>query len=109
MSSQGSRARVDFGFLERLAAGDQGLMREVLEIFLAEADSWAVGLQDAGAARRQEAIHTLKGSARAIGAHELGDLCENWEAGEFEETASLLEELGLVSGEVRTWLSSSGT
>lgn len=36
MSSNGDAGRVDFGLLDRLAAGDRGLMREVLEIFLEE-------------------------------------------------------------------------
>ena len=104
MVSPGTGGRVDFGFLERLAAGDAGLMREVLEIFLAEAAGWSGRLEAADPASAAEVIHTLKGSGRAIGAQILGDLCEDWEMGEFEGVEPILEELASVLAEVEAWL-----
>ena len=79
-------------------------MREVLEIFLEEAEGWKARLQSAGGAEAADVIHTLKGSGRAVGAHALGDLCEDWESGEFEDVGLLLAELALVEAEVRAWL-----
>jgi hypothetical protein len=49
-------------------------------------------------------IHTLKGSGRAIGAQILGDLCEDWEMGEFEDVEPILGELTFVLAEVEAWL-----
>ena len=105
MALQGPGGRVDFGFLDRLAAGDQGLMREVLDIFLAEASGWSGRLQSGDMASISEVIHTLKGSGRAIGAQALGDLCEDWEMGEFEGVEPILGELASVLAEVEAWLS----
>ena len=104
MSSTGDAGRVDFSFLDRLAAGDQGLMREVLEIFLEESVGWRTRLGDGQGPEAAEVIHTLKGSGRAVGAHALGDLCEDWEMGEFEEVSGILGELDAVEAEIRTWL-----
>ena len=63
---------VDFEHLKRMALGDGALEREVLEMFLKQAGP----LLEAIAARPAEAAtlaHTLKGSARAIGAFFVAD------------------------------------
>ena len=104
MSSPGGVGRVDFGFLERLAAGDQDLMREVLDIFLEESVGWAQRLAGDTGGDLADLVHTLKGSGRAVGAHELGDLCESWELGEIDDATPLLEELARVEAEIRAWL-----
>ena len=104
MSSPGDASRVDFGFLDRLAAGDQGLMREVLEIFLEESSGWRLRLGNGQGPEAADVIHTLKGSGRAVGAHALGDLCEDWETGEFEDIGDILRELDAVEAEIRAWL-----
>jgi len=58
---------IDIGHLQRMTLGDVGLEREVLAMFSAQAvclaDALASLPADAGAL-----AHTLKGSARAIGA-----------------------------------------
>ena len=102
--SMAGGGRVDFGFLERLAAGDQGLMREVLDIFLAEAEGWAARLEKIDGAAAADIVHTVKGSGRAIGAHALGDLCEDWETGEIDDLGPVRAELNDVVAEVRAWL-----
>ena len=104
MSSPGGASRVDFGVLDRLAAGDQSLMREVLEIFLSEAARWGERLSDEDGQSLADVIHTLIGSGRAIGAHDLVDLCESWELGELESAGPILEELARVGVEIRDWL-----
>lgn len=69
---------MDFGYLERFAAGDRLLLVEVLTLFCEAAPALDAGL--AGDTPSM-ALHTLKGSARGIGADELGDLCEIAEKG----------------------------
>ena len=78
MSDDEPSEAVDFAFLEAYAAGDETLVREVLAVFCAEAAEWAGALK--GETPRWRAIvHTMKGTARTIGANALGDLCERAE------------------------------
>jgi HPt (histidine-containing phosphotransfer) domain-containing protein len=63
---------IDLDHLRRMTLGDAGLEREVLAMFAAQ----TVGLIDALATLPAEAgalAHTLKGSARAIGAFAVAD------------------------------------
>jgi HPt (histidine-containing phosphotransfer) domain-containing protein len=63
---------IDIGHLGRMTLGDASLEREVLAMFSAQASSLVSTLAslptDAGAL-----VHTLKGSARAIGAFRVAD------------------------------------
>ncbi len=104
MSTEGLGRRVDFDFLDRLAAGDQALMREVLEIFVAESRRWRQVLERGFSPEFSDTVHTLKGAGRAVGAHSLGDLCEDWETGELEDTEAIITELDLVGIEIQAWL-----
>jgi len=70
---------VDFGYLEGFVAGDRTVMAEVLTLFLASAPGWAAGLDDADPGWRDLA-HTVKGSARGIGAHALAEAAARAEA-----------------------------
>ena len=63
---------LDRDHLRRMALGDLSLEREVLTMFVAQASR----IVDALAARPSDAkalVHTLKGSARAIGAFAVAD------------------------------------
>jgi HPt (histidine-containing phosphotransfer) domain-containing protein len=68
---------VDFRHLERFAAGDQGVVDEVLALFREQAAMW-IRLLDPAAADEawRDAAHTLKGSALGVGAFALADECE---------------------------------
>ncbi len=66
---------VDFRHLESFAAGDQGLVDEVLALFREQAEMWMRLLDPAGESWRDGA-HSLKGSALAVGAFALADECE---------------------------------
>jgi hypothetical protein len=70
---------VDFAYLERFAAGDRGVVREVLALFREQAQAWAPRLEAAGPDWRDLA-HTIKGAGRGVGAFALGDACERAEA-----------------------------
>jgi hypothetical protein len=72
---------VDFGYLEAFMAGDRAVVKEVLALFRQQAEIWAAGLDPADPDWR-DAVHTVKGAARGIGANLLGDICEKTEAGD---------------------------
>jgi HPt (histidine-containing phosphotransfer) domain-containing protein len=70
---------IDIAHLKRMTLGDAGLEREVLAMFAGQ----AVRLIDALAALPADAAelaHTLNGSARAIGAFQVADAAEAFEA-----------------------------
>jgi HPt (histidine-containing phosphotransfer) domain-containing protein len=70
---------IDIEHLRRMTLGDTSLEREVLAMFSAQ----AVGLVGALATLSSDAsalAHTLKGSARAIGAFGVADAAEGLEA-----------------------------
>jgi HPt (histidine-containing phosphotransfer) domain-containing protein len=94
---------IDFAHLNRMTLGDGGLEREVLAMFSAQA-ARLVGQIAALAGNAGGLAHTLKGSARAIGAFAVADA-----AGSLEEalargadTAEPLTELGKAVALART-------
>lgn len=70
---------VDFAYLETYAGGDQALVEEVLNLFREQAAMWSPML-DSGAEGWRDAVHTIKGTARGIGANALGEACEHVES-----------------------------
>jgi HPt (histidine-containing phosphotransfer) domain-containing protein len=70
---------IDFEHLQRMTLGDAAIEQEVLTMFLAQSATLAHTLAalpvDAGAL-----AHTLKGSARAIGAFAVADAADRLEA-----------------------------
>jgi HPt (histidine-containing phosphotransfer) domain-containing protein len=68
------KGAVDFAYLEDFAAGDAEVIEEVLGIFRQQAEIWSTLLDPASEGWR-DAVHTLKGAARGIGAFELGEAC----------------------------------
>ncbi|MGH6985531.1 MAG: Hpt domain-containing protein [Caulobacteraceae bacterium] len=82
MARRDIKGAVDFAYLEGFAAGDETLIEEVLEIFGEQAAMWARLLDDAGgpAGAWRDAVHTIKGAARGVGAFRLGEACEACEA-----------------------------
>lgn len=73
---------VDFSHLESFAAGEQGLVDEVLSMFREQADLWVRLLDPNGPDNSwRDAAHTLKGSALGVGAFSLARACDAAEAG----------------------------
>jgi len=68
---------VDFAYLETYASGNLELVDEVLALFREQAALWSRLLEGEG---WEDAVHTLKGSGRGVGAFALGDACEAAEA-----------------------------
>src|ERR1700761_3696716 len=70
---------IDSGHLDRMTLGDAGLTREVLTMFSAQAVG-LVGRLQSMPSDAPALAHTLKGSARAIGAFRVADAAETLEA-----------------------------
>ncbi len=79
MTANGPAGVVDFGYLEGFAAGDRQVVAEVLALFRQQAEAWA-GSLDAADPGWRDVVHTIKGSARGVGANALGDVCAEAEA-----------------------------
>ena len=89
---------VDVNVLRALVGDDETIIREFLREFRAGAVKIAVELRAACTEKQPEVTgalaHKLKSSARAVGALELGELCERMEkAGKAGKHAALLELL----------------
>ena len=76
---------VDFAYLQNYAAGDLELVDEVLALFREQTALWTP-LLDAAAEGWRDAVHTLKGASRGIGA---GDVAQACEAAETAESAAV--------------------
>lgn len=70
---------VDFQYLESFTAGDSDVIEEVLGLFREQAAIWS-GLLDPASEGWRDALHTIKGASRGIGAMQLGDACARAEA-----------------------------
>ena len=71
---------VDFAYLEGFAMNDSTVIDEVLALFREQAALWTPML-DKSHPGWSDAVHTVKGAARGVGAFALGDVCEAAEAG----------------------------
>lgn len=89
---------VDLVHLARQTHGDRDLEDEVLRMFSHQAGSIADRLQAATPDERKMLAHTLKGSARGIGAFSLAGAAEAVEAGPSSAKAlrNLAEQIGAV-------------
>jgi HPt (histidine-containing phosphotransfer) domain-containing protein len=87
---------IDHVHLERMTLGDRSLEREVLEIFARQTAMTLERIAGAGPARAAAAAHTLKGSARGIGAWRVAEAAERLEhaATSTADQAALLAAIG---------------
>lgn len=77
----GRDAPIDRGHLARYTFGNRALEIEVLQLFAAQAPHYLEALRAAATEKAwREAAHTLKGSARAVGAFRVADGAERAEA-----------------------------
>ena len=88
---------VDFAYLEDYAAHDAGVIEEVLGLFREQAGMWQRLLDPhAPSEGWRDAAHTLKGSARGIGAGALAEACAAAESSSATEDAVRSERLAQV-------------
>lgn len=78
MASESSGGVVDFAYLEEFCAGDMQVITDVLSTFREQAQVWSDALAQPGPDWRDLA-HTIKGSARGVGARSLGEAAEQAE------------------------------
>lgn len=97
---------IDQVHLERMTLGDRELEREVLAIFARQTAMTLERIVGAGPARAAAAAHTLKGSARGIGAWRVAEAAERLEqaatsAADEATMLSALADLEAASFEAR--------
>jgi HPt (histidine-containing phosphotransfer) domain-containing protein len=83
---------VDFDYLEEFAAGEDAVIDEVLALFREQSALWGPMLRPEEEGW-PDAVHTLKGAARGVGAFELGDACEACEVAGPQGLASVRDAL----------------
>jgi HPt (histidine-containing phosphotransfer) domain-containing protein len=93
---------IDFEHLRRMTLGDAGLEQEVLAMFVAQSATLVSQLATM-TADASALAHTLKGSARAIGAFAVGAAAARLEAAIARgfDTSAALAELGETVAEAR--------
>ena len=99
---------VDFAYLETYCAGDLNLVDEVLGLFREQAAIWSpLMAPNAPSEGWRDAVHTLKGAARGVGAVRLGQACEAAEAAEargiHDRLTDLHHELDLALADIAAY------
>jgi HPt (histidine-containing phosphotransfer) domain-containing protein len=100
---------IDHAYLARFTLGNTSLEHEVLELFADHAPTYLLRLMAATTDRAwYEAAHTLKGSARAVGARGVGALAEEAERikglTDPEGRAASIEALSAALDEARQYI-----
>lgn len=91
LADEASRPALDLVHLARQTLGDPGLEREILFLFAKQSTSLLAVLARAiRPEERRAAAHTLKGSARAIGAWRVASAAERVEGGTSRRDVALL-------------------
>lgn len=108
-SAQAFNRPVDLVHLSRYTLGNRSLEREVLSLFLTQSTIYLQRLKDAGTDKDwMDAAHTIKGSAKSIGAWQLAQSAETAEtlksAARKSGSADVLAELERLIGETNDYI-----
>ena len=102
---QSAAAPVDLVHLARHTFGDRALEEEVLRLFAGQSAHWMERLKEArDAGQRSEAAHTIKGSARGIGAWQVAELAERLESDSQTMSERLSGDLEAAIGEANAFI-----
>lgn len=93
---------VDFEYLEGFAAGDLTVIEEVLELFRQQAGLWS-GMLDPSFEGWRDAVHTIKGAARGVGAFQLGEACAQAEIHGADKLRSVRNALDIALADVAAY------
>jgi HPt (histidine-containing phosphotransfer) domain-containing protein len=95
---------IDLVHLARMTFGDRSLEREILQLFDRQSSLLIERMRSAAPAAVATLAHTLKGSARGIGAWRVARAAELLElaGASGQETAGALDGLAAASDEART-------
>ncbi|MEI2383844.1 Hpt domain-containing protein [Breoghania sp. JC706] len=100
-----SAAPVDLVHLARHTFGNRALEQEVLRLFSRQSEIWLEKLKRApDAGQRSEAAHTIKGSARGIGAWQVAELAERVEGDAQAMTDGLSGDLEAAIAAANTYI-----
>jgi HPt (histidine-containing phosphotransfer) domain-containing protein len=105
-SAEQTKSAIDEDHLRRMTLGDASLEREVLEIFARQTVLTCSRLAGAEPARAAAIAHTIKGSARGVGAWRVAAAAEGLEQAASggsgsEAVRAAIAQLEAVSAEVR--------
>jgi HPt (histidine-containing phosphotransfer) domain-containing protein len=85
----GAERPLDLVHLSKYTLGDRGLESELLGLFRSQAGIYVARLEEAATSKEwKDAAHSLKGSSRGLGAWALGDLAEESEAIDYDNTGA---------------------
>ena len=90
---------IDLTHLSRMTLGDHALEREVLALFDRQIDMLVARMGEVGPSGVAALAHTLKGSARGVGAWPMARAAEVVEAAPPAELAQALAALATTAGE----------
>ena len=93
---------IDLAHLARMTLGDHALEREVLALFCRQTDTLIARMGEVEPSGVAALAHTLKGSARGVGAWPMARAAEAVETAPPAELAQALASLVTVAGETRT-------
>jgi hypothetical protein len=97
---------IDLDHLARMTLGDRSLEREVLALFDRQSEMLLARMRDGSAAAVAAAAHTLKGSARGIGAWCVASAAEAVEQGAAADRGALIGTLAVAIGQTRASIAS---
>lgn len=92
MARSGLSGAVDFSVLERITGGDDAVSEEVLGLFTEQAAMWSAMLEPKVEGWR-DAVHTIRGAAMGIGAHDLAEVCEDAEVADQAVASVVLDRV----------------
>ena len=95
---------IDYGHLQQMTYGDRSLERELLELFDRQSYLLIARMRESDAPSVATLAHTLKGSARGIGARQVAQAAEAAElaaAGPAVECAAAVDRLAAAIGDAR--------
>lgn len=94
---------LDLVHLSRYTLGNRSLEVELLGLFRAQAGVYVARLQDAANEKEwKDAAHSLKGSARGLGAWALGDIAEEAERRAGDDAAGRAYMIGRIRDAIDT-------
>ena len=96
---------IDLDHLSRMTLGDRSLEREVLALFNRQADMLLARMREGNAAMVAASAHTLKGSARGIGAWCVARAAEAVEKGGASERVTLIGSLAVAVEQAKVSIS----
>jgi HPt (histidine-containing phosphotransfer) domain-containing protein len=95
---------IDLVHLARMTLGERSLEREVLQLFDRQSTLLLARMRSAAPAGVLTLAHTLKGSARGIGAWRVARAAEALEAADAAEKDAALDRLAAAAAEARAMI-----